>query len=87
MRGAGVGGTTALGVLAHTNLCAGGTIYAGVADLPLLAEQGRRRMADHLRALAADSTLQRDPSWLRSICRLVLMLHGTRDEVVPPSQS
>lgn len=86
-RGAGAGGATALGVLAHTNLCAGGTVYAGIVDLSLLAGQGTRWVAEPLRALAADSALQRDPSWLRSIRRPVLMFHGTRDEVVPPAQS
>lgn len=87
VRGVGVGGATALGVLARTNLCAGGVIYAGVCDLRLLAEQGNHRLADHLRALAADSTLQREQSWLEGIRRPVLVFHGGRDEIVAPSQS
>ena len=83
LRGTGVGGATALGVLSGTGLCAAATTYAAVTDLALPESATTR----YLRQIAADATLLRPLSWLERTRRPVLMFHGFRDSIVPVAQT
>lgn len=82
LRGTGVGGATALGVLVSIDACAAATVYAPVTDLALPGSA----MTRYLAQIAADTTLLRTRSWAERIRRPVLMLHGFDDGIVPPEQ-
>jgi dipeptidyl aminopeptidase/acylaminoacyl peptidase len=93
--GGSAGGFTVLNVLAsHPDLCAAGVDLYGVADLFDLDETTHRFEAHYLHSIvgplpeAADRYRDRSPvNRAGSITAPLLILQGTDDKVVPPSQS
>jgi dipeptidyl aminopeptidase/acylaminoacyl peptidase len=95
LMGGSAGGFTVLNVLAsHPDLCAAGVDLYGVADLFALAEVDYRYEAHYLQSLVgplpahADAYRHRSPVHrAEAITAPLLILQGSDDEVVPPSQS
>lgn len=87
VRGHGAGGTTALGVLANTDLCAAASVHAAIVDVGQLRDERPDGFADYLHAIAADSTLLRGSVWLGRVRRPLLLVHGIDDTLVPIDQT
>ena len=94
IRGGSAGGFTTLAALAFTDVFAAGTSSYGIGDLAALAEQTHKFEARYLDRLvgpypeAADVYAARSPlTHVEGITAPVLLLQGSEDRVVPPSQS
>jgi dipeptidyl aminopeptidase/acylaminoacyl peptidase len=93
--GGSAGGFTVLNVLAsHPDLCAAGVDLYGVADLFALTAVDHRYEQHYLHSLVgplpehADAYRERSPVHrAEAITAPLLILQGSEDEVVPPSQS
>jgi dipeptidyl aminopeptidase/acylaminoacyl peptidase len=87
IRAVGTAGSTALGVLASTDVCAAATVHGGISDLAALAAESTHPFVAYLHEIAADSLLLRRSAWLDRVRRPVLICHGRQDAVVPVSQA
>jgi dipeptidyl aminopeptidase/acylaminoacyl peptidase len=94
IRGGSAGGWTTLAALTSTDVFAAGTSYFGVAELLRFAEDTHEFESRYLDGLigplpeARDLYVERAPlSHVDDVSCPVLLLQGSEDEVVPPSQS
>lgn len=94
IRGGSAGGFTVLTALIETDLFAAGTSLYGVADLTALAADTHKFESRYLDGLIGPYPERRDRYEERSpinrtdgLSSPLLVLQGTEDEIVPPSQS
>jgi len=94
IRGGSAGGFTVLASLAACGLFSAGVSYYGVADLEMLAQDTHKFESRYLDRLigpypeAIDRYRERSPiNRLDEISAPVLILQGSEDKVVPPSQA
>ncbi|MDC4233198.1 S9 family peptidase [Actinomyces sp. B33] len=94
IRGGSAGGFTTLGALATTDVFTAGTSFYGVADLRALTRETHKFESHYAFRLLGTEDLD-DPVWqerspLTHIDRItapLLLLQGSEDRVVPPSQA
>lgn len=94
IRGGSAGGFTTLAALTSCHVFTAGVSYYGICDLHLLAEQ-THKFESHYMYLLLGSDDPTDPIWterspITHIDRVeapLLLLQGTEDAVVPPSQA
>ncbi|WP_022867915.1 alpha/beta hydrolase family protein [Schaalia vaccimaxillae] len=94
IRGGSAGGFTTLAALASTDVFTAGTSFYGVSDLKALAQETHKFESHYAYRLLGSDDLD-DPVWhdrspinhIDKITAPLLILQGSEDKIVPPSQS